>query len=181
MLPALDRLEELVFAAQVARSLASVALGYQGVLLARAYLVPVFGPGHVRLFGVHLGSAMAVAIFLALFFVSLLHATAGAAGAQAGGRAPRGVDHRAPGRAAAAGAAFVLTPITWPLNFVVQGVVRLFGVHSTGFHPLIQTPEELRLLMTQPSATGGGGATSRTTSARCCAASSRSARPSSAR
>src|SRR5918997_2376444 len=71
VLPALDRLEELVFAAQVARSLASVALGYQGILLARAYLAPLLGPGPVRVFGLRLGSPMAVSIFIALLFVSL--------------------------------------------------------------------------------------------------------------
>ncbi|HST58519.1 MAG TPA: hemolysin family protein [Longimicrobium sp.] len=156
VLPALDRLEELVFAAQVARSLASVALGWQAVLMARAFLVPVMGRGDVRLFGVHIGSTMSVAIFLALFFVALLHATLGQ-------QVPKLVAvHRAewitahlavpPLRALS----WVLTPLTWPLNFVVRGVVRLFGVHSTGFNPLIQTPEELRLLMTQPSDNGGG-------------------------
>ncbi len=157
VLPALDRLEELVFAAQVARSLASVALGYQAVLLARAYLAPAFGPGPVRLAGLGLGSGMSVAIFVALFFVALLHATLGQ-------QVPKLVAvHRAewitahlavpPLRALS----WVLTPLTWPLNFVVRGVVRLFGVHSTGFHPLIQTPEELRLLVTQPAENGGGG------------------------
>ena len=156
VLPALDRLEELVFAAQVARSLASVALGWQAVLMARAYLVPAMGPGAVRLFGVHVGSTMAVAIFLALFFVALLHATLGQ-------QVPKLVAvHRAewitahlavpPLRALS----WVLTPLTWPLNFVVRGVVRLFGVHNTGFHPLIQTPEELRLLVTQPAENGAG-------------------------
>jgi CBS domain containing-hemolysin-like protein len=108
------------------------------------------GPGPVGLFGVTLGSSMSVAIFWALFAVSLLHATVGQ-------QVPKLVAvHRAewitahvavpPLRALS----WVLTPLTWPLNFVVRGVVRLFGVHSTGFHPLIQTPEELRLLVTQP-------------------------------
>lgn len=154
VLPALDRLEELVFAAQVARSLASVALGYQAILLARAYLVPVIGPGPVRILGVGLGSAMSVSIFIALFFVALLHATVGQ-------QVPKLVAvHRAewitahlavpPLRALT----WVLTPITWPLNFVVRGVVRLFGVTSTGFHPLIQTPEELRLLVMEPGEAG---------------------------
>lgn len=157
VLPALDRLEELVFSAQVARSLASVALGWQAVLLARAYLAPLMGPGPVRVLGVSLGSTMSVAIFLALFFVSLLHATLGQ-------QVPKVVAvHRAewitahlavpPLRALA----WLLTPLTWPLNFVVRGVVRLFGVHSTGFHPLIQTPEELRLLVTQPAENGSAG------------------------
>jgi CBS domain containing-hemolysin-like protein len=150
VLPALDRLEELVFAAQVARSLASVALGYQAILLARAYLAPVIGPGPVRIFGIDLGSAMAVSIFIALFFVALLHATVGQ-------QVPKLVAvHRAEWITAHLAVpplhalTWVLTPITWPLNFVVRGVVRLFGVRSTGFHPLIQTPEELRLLVMEP-------------------------------
>ena len=150
VLPALDRLEELVFAAQVARSLASVALGYQAILLARAYLAPVIGPGSVRVLAIDLGSAMAVSIFIALFFVALLHATVGQ-------QVPKLVAvHRAEWITAHLAVpplhalTWVLTPITWPLNFVVRGVVRLFGVRSTGFHPLIQTPEELRLLVMEP-------------------------------
>jgi CBS domain containing-hemolysin-like protein len=157
VLPALDRLEELVFAAQVARSLASVALGYQSVLLARAYLVPTLGPDPIRLFGLTIGSSLSVSIFWALFAVALLHATVGQ-------QVPKLVAvHRAewitahvavpPLRALT----WLLTPITWPLNFVVQGVVRLFGIQSTGFHPLIQTPEELRLLVTQPGEGGTNG------------------------
>lgn len=150
VLPALDRLEELLFAAQVARSVASVALGYQAILLARAYLAPVIGPGPVRILGVDLGSAMAVSIFIALFFVALLHATVGQ-------QVPKLVAvHRAEWITAHLAVpplhalAWVLTPITWPLNFVVRAVVRMFGVTSTGFHPLIQTPEELRLLVMEP-------------------------------
>ncbi|HEX2208332.1 MAG TPA: hemolysin family protein [Longimicrobium sp.] len=156
VLPALDRLEELVFAAQVARSLASVALGYQGILLARVYLAPLFGAGSVRVFGIGLGSAMAVSIFIALFLVALLHATVGQ-------QVPKLVAvHRAEWITANVAVpplqllSIVLAPITWPLNFVVRGVVRLFGVRSTGFHPLIQTPEELRLLVMEPG--DGGGA-----------------------
>lgn len=155
VLPALERLEELVFAAQVARSLASVALGYQAILLARAYLAPLFTPGPVRLFGVELGSPMAVSIFIALFFVSLLHATVGQ-------QVPKLVAvHRAEWITAHMAVAplhllsIVLKPITWPLDFVVHGVVRLFGVRSTGFHPLIQTPEELRLMVMEPGEGGG--------------------------
>jgi CBS domain containing-hemolysin-like protein len=154
VLPALDRLEELVFAAQVARSLASVALGYQGVLLARVYLAPLIGPGPVRILGLHLGSVTAVSIFIALFFVALLHATVGQ-------QVPKLVAvHRAEWITAHLAVpplhalSVVLKPITWPLNFVVRAVVRMFGVTGTGFHPLIQTPEELRLLVMEPGEAG---------------------------
>jgi putative hemolysin len=154
VLPALDRLEELVFAAQVARSFASVVLGYQAVLLAARFLAPLLGPDSVRLGGVVLGSAAGVAVLLALVAVALLHATLGQ-------QVPKLVAvHRAewitahlavpPLRALA----FVLSPLTWPLRYVVRGVVRLFGVRTTGFHPLIQSPEELRLMVTGPSMDG---------------------------
>jgi putative hemolysin len=93
---------------------------------------------------------MAVSVFIALFFVSLLHATVGQ-------QVPKLVAvHRAEWITAHLAVpplhalTWVLTPITWPLNFVVRGVVRMFGVRSTGFHPLIQTPEELRLLVMEP-------------------------------
>ncbi|HEX8395317.1 MAG TPA: hemolysin family protein [Longimicrobium sp.] len=150
VLPALDRLEELVFAAQVARSLASVALGFYAVRLAHAYVLPVLGRGEVRVGGFSLGSTTAVAVFFALLVVSLMHATLGQ-------QVPKLIAvHRAEWITANLAVAplrllaLVLTPVTWPLNFLVRGIVRLFGVTSTGFHPLVQTPEELRLLVTQP-------------------------------
>ncbi|HEU0013264.1 MAG TPA: hemolysin family protein [Longimicrobium sp.] len=157
VLKALDRLEDLVFAAQVARSVASVALGYQAVLLAQTYLVPVFGSERVALGPIALGPADGVAVFFALLAVSLLHATLGQ-------QVPKLVAvHRAEWITAHLAIpplrflSWVLRPLTWPLEFVVRGVVRLFGVRSTGFHPLVQTPEELRMLVTQP-AFGGDGA-----------------------
>ncbi|HWK89010.1 MAG TPA: DUF21 domain-containing protein, partial [Longimicrobium sp.] len=148
VLKALDRLEDLVFSAQVARSVASVALGYQAVLLAQTYLVPVFGSERVRLGPVSLGPADGVAVFVALLAVSLLHATLGQ-------QVPKLVAvHRAEWITAHIAIlplrflSWVLRPVTWPLEFVVRGMVRLFGVRNTGFHPLVQTPEELRMLVT---------------------------------
>ena len=127
-----------------------------------------------------LGSAMAVSIFIALFFVALLHATVGQ-------QVPKLVAvHRAEWITAHLAVpplhalTWVLTPITWPLNFVVRGVVRMFGVRSTGFHPA--HPDAGGAAAAGDGAgRGHAGETWRTTSARCCAASSRSARPSSAR
>jgi CBS domain containing-hemolysin-like protein len=156
VLPALDRLEELVFAAQVARSLASVVLGYEAVVFARAYAVPRMSGAPVRLAGFTIGPADAVAIFAALLVVSLLHATLGQ-------QVPKLIAvHRAEWITAHLAVvplrvlAWVLRPVTWPLNFLVRGVVRLFGVTATGFHPLIQTPEELRLFVTHPGEGQGG-------------------------
>jgi putative hemolysin len=155
VLPALDRLEELVFAAQVARSLASVVLGYQAVLLAIRYLAPLLGAGPVRLGGVVLGTSVEIAIYAALLVVALLHATLGQ-------QVPKLVAvHRAEWITAHVAVpplrflAVALAPVTWPLQFVVRAVVRLFGVRATGFHPLIESPEELRLLVSAPAAEGG--------------------------
>lgn len=154
VLPALDRLEELVFAAQVARSLASVVLGYQAVLLAIRYLAPLGGPGPVRLGGVPLGTPAEVSIYVALLVVALLHATLGQ-------QVPKLVAvHRAEWITAHVAVpplrflAVALAPVTWPLQYLVRAVVRLFGVHATGFHPLIESPEELRLLVSAPAGEG---------------------------
>jgi CBS domain containing-hemolysin-like protein len=157
VLPALDRLEELVFAAQVARSLASVALGYHAVVFARSYALPRMEGGPVRVAGLVLGPADAVSVFFALLVVSLLHATLGQ-------QVPKLIAvHRAEWITAHLAVAplrllaFVLMPVTWPLNFLVRGVVRLFGVTATGLHPLVQTPEELRLFLTHPAEAEGSG------------------------
>ncbi|HEX5724662.1 MAG TPA: hemolysin family protein [Longimicrobiaceae bacterium] len=152
VLPALDRLEELVFAAQVARSGASVALGYFAFRAGREYLLPLFGPGRTAsLMGLTLTSSEAAATALAVAVVVLLHATLGQ-------QAPKLVAiHRAEWITAHVAVpplrvlAWVLRPLLWPLGWLVRGVVRLFGVRSTGFHPLMQTQEEIRLLVERAS------------------------------
>jgi putative hemolysin len=135
VLPPLERLEELVFAAQLARSTASVLLGYYAVVLARSFLEP-------------LGLLPLAATLISLAVVVLLHATLGQ-------QVPKLIAiHRAEWITANVSIpfleilAFVLFPVTRPLSFLVRGFVRLFGVRNTGFHPLIQTPEELRMLVT---------------------------------
>jgi putative hemolysin len=133
--PSLERLEELVFSAQLGRSLASVLLGYFAVRIARDWLAPL---------GLHPTGALAISLAV----VVLLHATLGQ-------QVPKLVAiHRAEWITAHLAIPFLemlslaVWPITTPLGFVVRGASRLFGVRSQGFHPLIQTPEELRLLMT---------------------------------
>lgn len=135
VLPPLDRLEELVFAAQVARSAASVGLGYVSLVIAARFLVP-------------LGLVPSWATVVALVCVVLLHATLGQ-------QVPKLIAiHRAEWITANVSIPFLevlsvgLFPVTRPLSFLVRGFVRLFGVRSTGFHPLMQTPEELRMLVT---------------------------------
>jgi putative hemolysin len=124
------------------------------VLLAARYLAPLLGPDAVRIGGVAIGSSAGVAIFVSLLSVSLLHATLGQ-------QVPKLVAvHRAEWITAHIAVPplrfldLVLTPVTWPLRFVVRAVVRLFGVRATGFHPLIESPEELRLLVSAPGPDG---------------------------
>ncbi|HEX2204819.1 MAG TPA: hemolysin family protein [Longimicrobium sp.] len=134
MLPSLDRLEELVFAGQVGRSTCSILLGWQAWVAGRSLLVPL---------GLLPWAATATAIATVVF----LHATLGQ-------QVPKLVAiHRAEWIAAHLGLpvlealALLLKPL-WPLNLLVRGLVRVFGVQSTGFQPLMQTPEEIRLLVT---------------------------------
>ncbi|HEU4557665.1 MAG TPA: hemolysin family protein [Longimicrobium sp.] len=135
VLPPLERLEELVFAAQLARSAASVLLGYYAIVIGRSFLEP-------------LGLLSWAATLIAVASIVVLHATLGQ-------QVPKLIAiHRAEWITANISIPFLellsvaLFPVTRPLSFLVRGLVRLFGVRSTGFHPLIQTPEELRMLVT---------------------------------
>jgi CBS domain containing-hemolysin-like protein len=135
VLPPIDRLEELVFAAQIARSAVSIALGYVAWLTGRRLLVP-------------LGMLPGWATVLSVSVAALAHATLGQ-------QVPKLVAvHRAEWITAHLSLPFlellagVLSPLTRPLSVLVRGFVRLFGVRSIGFHPLMQTPEELRMLVT---------------------------------
>jgi CBS domain containing-hemolysin-like protein len=135
VLPPIDRLEELVFAGQLARSAISITLGAIALLIARDFLVPM-------------GMLPLWANVVAVARVVVAHATIG---------------QQVPKLVAVARAEWVtahlsipflellavgLSPIARPLSLLVRGFVRLFGVRSTGFHPLMQTPEELRMLVT---------------------------------
>ncbi|SOD02424.1 putative hemolysin [bacterium JGI 053] len=135
VLPPIDRLEELVFAAQIARSAVSIGLGYVAALIGRRLLVPM---------GMIPGWATVVSLAVA----ALAHATLGQ-------QVPKLIAvHRAEWITAHLSIPFLevlaagLSPLTRPLSVLVRGLVRLSGVRSTGFHPLMQTPEELRMLVT---------------------------------
>jgi len=135
VLPPIDRLEELVFAGQLARSAISISLGAVALVIAHDFLVPM-------------GMIPFWADVVAIAGVGVAHATIGQ-------QAPKLVAvHRAEWVTAHLSIPFLellavgLSPLTRPLSFFVRGLVRLFGVRSTGFHPLMQTPEELRMLVT---------------------------------
>lgn len=153
VLDALDRLEDLAFAAQFARSLATVLLGWLAVRLAWSWAPPGPDAATVSPLGVEL-PVPALAAAGALLAVALLHATLGQ-------QVPKLVAiHRAeavstrfalpPLRALA----WVLAPLLWLFGGAVRGTARLLGVRGEGFQPLVRTPDEIRMLVEE-----GGAAT----------------------
>ncbi|MDB4947944.1 MAG: putative hemolysin [Gemmatimonadetes bacterium] len=152
VLPALERLEELAFASQIVRSAATLLLGYVAGGLARSWLVPLWGAGAaVQVLGVALGPAEKVATALGLAVAVVVHASLGQ-------QLPKLLAiHRAEwiaSRLSVApleGIALVLRPLVRVLGWGVRGLLRLFGVRGEGFHPLVQTPDEIRMLVEQGS------------------------------
>jgi CBS domain containing-hemolysin-like protein len=135
ILPPIERLETLVFSAQLSRSTLTVLLGYYALLAARRFWEP-------------LGLLPVPAAVLSMAIAILLHATLGQ-------QIPKLIAvARAEWITAHVSIPFlellsvVLYPVTRPLTVIVRGFLRVFGVKSAGFHPLMQTPEELRMLVT---------------------------------
>jgi CBS domain containing-hemolysin-like protein len=151
VIPALDGLENLAFAAQVGRSLASVLLGWCALRVARGWLVPAWGPRAV-VAGIDLGPSPLIAAVVALVAAALLHATLGQ-------QVPKLVAvNRAEWIASRVSVPVlgalrvVLSPVLAVLNVVVRVVLRVVGVDSASFQPLVRTPEEIRTLVVQGGA-----------------------------
>jgi len=145
-----DRTDELALAAQLGRSAASVLLGYLVALAVRdAYASLPAGAGP-SLFGVAVSRTTATAA--ALVGVVILHALVGEQVPKllAGGRA-EGVARLTLGPLRAFG--LLLRPLTWPLARLVPALLRPFGV-TGGFHPLVYTPEEIRMFVARSSEQG---------------------------
>ncbi|HEX2189413.1 MAG TPA: hemolysin family protein [Longimicrobiaceae bacterium] len=141
--PALGRADELALAAQLGRSAASVLLGYLAALAVRDAWAG-FPPGAAPL-----PYPWAAAVVAA---VVLLHALLGEQLPKllAGGRAER-VARLTLGPLRAWG--LMLRPLTWPLARLLPAVLRRLGV-SAGFHPLVYTPEEIRMFVARSSEEG---------------------------
>ena len=150
VLPALERLDELAFASQIARSAATLLLGWVVARASREWLVPYWGAGaQVTVGGVPVASAETVATALGLGVAVLLHASLAQQLPKllAIHRAEWIATHLAlaPLRALS----ILLRPLVKVLGWIVHGLLRVAGVDSTGFHPLVQTPEEIRMLVEQ--------------------------------
>ncbi|HEV2149051.1 MAG TPA: hemolysin family protein [Longimicrobiaceae bacterium] len=135
-----DRIDELALAAQLVRSAASVLLGYLAALALRdaPWLAGALPDGAVA--ALALGAAV------------LLHATLGEQVPKllAGGRAAA-VARLTLGPLRLFG--LLLRPLTWPLARLVPAALRPFGV-SGGFHPLVYTPDEIRMFVARSSEQG---------------------------
>lgn len=144
------RIGTLALAAQVGRSAASLSLGYVAVRAGDPlFAAALDGTG---LFG-RVAAAYAAATLTILLIVVLhvvlgeqvpkLIAISGSQGFVSRVTLP-------PLRAFA----LVLTPLLWLLDRLVGAVVGVFGVRTTGFHPLVHTAEEIRLLIARSSEQG---------------------------
>jgi CBS domain containing-hemolysin-like protein len=148
---ALERLEDLALASQLGRSACSLLLGLVVARAARDWLAPLWGgPGaSVSLAGIPLGSANAVSLAVGFVIAVLLHATF----AQ---QFPKLLAiHRAEWIASNVAVipleamAVVLRPLVRVLGALSRAPLRLFGVKPAGFSPLVQTPDEIRMLVEQ--------------------------------
>jgi CBS domain containing-hemolysin-like protein len=147
-LPAPGRLEELLFAGQVGRSLASISLGVYALAASRTYLLPLMGPA--RTLPV-LGSTAAAADLVAVAIVVVLHATLGQ-------QIPKLVAvHHAEQVAAGVGTPVLRAlwlafwPILKPLEWGVRMALRPFGLRGAGFSHLTDPDDELRMLVAAPT------------------------------
>ncbi|MBD0319845.1 MAG: HlyC/CorC family transporter [Gemmatimonadetes bacterium] len=144
VLPALGRLEELLFAGQVGRSLVSILLGTYALAASRAYLLPAMGPeGALPI----VGSTAAAADVVAISIVVVLHATLGQ-------QIPKLVAvHRAEPVAALLGYPVlralwvVFWPVLKPLEWLVRLALRPLGLRGAGFAHLTEPDEEMRMLV----------------------------------
>jgi CBS domain containing-hemolysin-like protein len=148
---ALQQVNTLTLAAQVGRSAASLALGFVAMRVVQPVLADAIPPGGDGNWPLLLQGAAAVTVLL----IVAVHVVIGEQVPKllaAGGGAERISRFTlVPLRIFA----WVLIPVIWPLERVVGGVVRLFGAPSAGFHPLVHTSEEIRLLVAQSSEQGG--------------------------
>ena len=149
-LVALDRAEELALAAQVGSSAATVTLGYIVARFAYRLSEQTFGGGSILLRGgVELNAtpvfAVIAALALATFFQVLLSE-----------QIPKIVGSQHAETLLVRVAlrplqllALLLRPFLWVLGYLVGGLARVVRLSPTGLHPLVHTPEEIRLLVAQ--------------------------------
>jgi CBS domain containing-hemolysin-like protein len=141
--PRLAHADQLALVAQLGSSAASLLLGY---VVTRA-LIPWFDPGIVLPGGIPVAPWVAAVVAIAL--VACLHLVIAE-------QVPKIVGtHRAEWVAVRLALpvleflSWPLRPVIWMLSRAVRGLVKLMGITAPGYHPLVHTPEEIRLLVAQ--------------------------------
>ncbi len=150
LLAALPRAEELALAAQLGSSAASLLVGFLAARVGQQLLVTIVPEaGMVALGAVRFDGSLALAVLLAIAVATCLHVVLGE-------QVPKFVGIQRAEWVLTRLAlrplllfAFLLRPLVWLLSLAVVGLARLFRLGSTGFHPLVHTPEEIRLLVAQ--------------------------------
>ncbi len=141
-----DHTDELLLAAQLGRSSATVLLGWVAAVAVR-HSYAALAPG-----GVRGGLGYPAALVLSLAGVALLHAVLGE-------RVPRAVANGRAERVARVTLGplrawtLLLRPLTWPLSRLLRRVLRAFGV-SAGLHPMVYTPDEIRMFVSRSTEQG---------------------------
>lgn len=139
---------DLALTAQLGSSTTSLLLGYVVAVATSHWLhaseTPVFS-----LLGERVRVAPLVAVAVALGMVVALHVVLGQ-------QLPKALATRRAEWIASRVTllplrllALLLRPATWLLSRCVNGIARLFGASAHGVHPLVHTPEEIRMLVAQ--------------------------------
>jgi CBS domain containing-hemolysin-like protein len=149
-LSALNRAEELALAAQIGSSGSTLLLGYLIAEVAYGMLSQVGASGlSLPIAGWRIGIAPVAVIVSAIILATVVHAViAEQVPKILGIQRAEWIATRVTTRPLQF-VALLLRPVTWLLTRVIRAVARLFSVTSTGFHPLVHTAEEIRMLVAQ--------------------------------
>ncbi len=147
-LTGLARAEELALVAQIGSSASALGLGFLAAHAGQRLLTALVpDAGALVLWEWRFDGSLLLAALLAVAVVTLVHVVFGEQIPKIIGiqRAEWVVTRLAmrPLRFLA----ILLSPLLWLLSRTVGAVGRLFGLSSAGFHPLVHTPEEIRLLV----------------------------------
>jgi CBS domain containing-hemolysin-like protein len=146
VLPLLERAEELALTAQIGSSAASVGLGMVLAVWLHGVTLTLGGAGP--------GIGLAGMLVLAGVLAALVHASLGVQIPKILGiQRAEWVAVRLAVRPLVL-LTTLLRPVHWLISHLVAAIARLFRLQAAGFHPLVHTQEEIRLLVAQGHAQG---------------------------
>lgn len=150
VLSALDRPEQLALAAQLGSSAAALLSGFVAARLGLSFISPWVGDVGTATFLVWSWALQPVlAVGLAIALTAVVHVIVCEQIPKILGiQRAEWVATRLAMRPLQL-VALLLSPLIWALSQVVALVTRGLGVTPAGYHPLVHTPEEIRLLVAQ--------------------------------